>query len=93
MICIVHRKASYRSFIWWVQGFAEDRSLFKDQKGYVKTFHSQDYHDMLSRLFQEMYHIRQSGGIRLTLNFGANRIHEVIDIPVIPFIIYRFQRE
>ena len=34
-----------------------------------------------------MHHIRQSGGIRLTLNFGDNRIHEVITIPVIQFII------
>ena len=34
-----------------------------------------------------MHDIRQSGGIRLTLDFRDNRIHQVIDIPVIQFII------
>ena len=34
-----------------------------------------------------MYDIRKSGCIRLTLDFGVNRIHEVIAIPIIQFII------
>ena len=42
---------------------------------------------MLSRIFQEMHHIRQSSGIRLTLDFGDNRIHQVIAIVVIQCII------
>ena len=42
---------------------------------------------MLSCIFREMHDIRPSGDIRLTLNFGDNRIYEVIAIPVIQFII------
>ena len=41
-------------------------------KFFVKTDRVQDYHDMLSLVFKEMHHIRQSSGIRLTLDFGEN---------------------
>ena len=48
---------------------------------------AQDYYDMLSTLFQEIKQICDSGGIRLTLDFGPTKRHDVIAIPVIHFII------
>ena len=47
-----NRKARNRSSTWWAQGFVEDQSLFSDQKSYVKTDLVQDYHDMISPIFQ-----------------------------------------
>ena len=82
-----NRKARNRSSTWWAQGFVEDQTLFRDQNIYVKTHCVQDYHKMLSRIFQEMHHIRQSSGIRLKLDFEETQIHQVIAIPVIQFII------
>ena len=33
-----------------------------------------------------MRDIRDTGGIQLTLDFGDNKVHDVIDIPMIQFI-------
>ena len=82
-----NRKARNRSSTWFVQGFIEDQSLFRDQKNYIRTEKLQDYHDMMSKIFEEMKNIRNNGGIKLTLDFGNHGIHEVIAIPVIQFII------
>ena len=64
---------------------------FSDQNSYLKNHRVQDYHDMLSSTFQEMHHIRPSGGIRLTLDFVENLIYRVTAIPVIQFIIGDFK--
>ena len=42
---------------------------------------------MMGKIFKEMKEIRDSGGIKMTLDFGKNRVHNVIAIPVIQFII------
>ena len=82
-----NRKARNRSSSWWVHGFIEDQKLFRDQKNYVRNERLQDYHDMMAKIFEEMKQIRDSGGIKLTLDFGKDGTHEVIAIPVIQYII------
>ena len=51
----------------------------------------QDYHDMMSKVFQEMKQIRDCGGIKLILNFGVHGKHDVIAIYVIQYIIGDFK--
>ena len=58
-----NKKARNRSSSWWVYGFIED------QKNYVRNEKIQDYHDMMAKIFEEMKYIRDSGGIKLTLDF------------------------
>ena len=82
-----NRKARNRSSSWWVHGFIEDQTLFRDQKNYVRHEKLQDYHDMMSKIFEEMKYIRDCGGIKLTLDFGKHGKHNVIAIPVIQYII------
>ena len=82
-----NRKARNRSSSWFVQGFIEDQQLFRDKKNYVRNEKLQDYHDMMSKIFEEMKFIRDSGGIKLTLDFGKHGQHEVIALPVIQYII------
>ena len=41
----------------------------------------------MAKIFEEMKQIRESGGIKLTLDFGKYGTHEVIAIPVIQYII------
>ena len=82
-----NRKARNRSSSWFVQGFIEDQKLFRDLKNYVRNDKLQDYHDMMSKIFEEMKLIRDSGGIKLTLDFGKHGQHEVIALPVIQYII------
>ena len=81
------RNARNRSSSWWVHGFVEDQALFTNQKSYSKQEKLQDYHDMMSKIYLEMKQIRDSGGIKLTLNFGVDGKHEVIAIPVIQYVI------
>ena len=82
-----NKKARNRSSTWWVQGFVQDQKLFRDQKNYIRNEKAQDYHDMIGYIYSEMKQIRESGGIRLILDFGGNRTYDVIAIPVIQFII------
>ena len=82
-----NRKARNRSSTWWVQGFIEDQTLFRDQDCYVRNEKAQDYHDMLTCIFKEMKDIRDQGGIKMTLDFGESLKHDVVAIPVIQFII------
>ena len=82
-----NRKARNRTSTWWVQGFIEDQKLFKNQKNYVKNDKLQDYHDMMTEIFAEMKDIRDSGGLKLTLDFGSHGVHDVIAIPVIQYIV------
>ena len=82
-----NRNARNRSSTWWVHGFVQDQQLFRDQKSYIRNDKAQDYHDMMSKIFKEMRMIRESGGIKLTLDFGNNKTHEVIAISVVQFII------
>ena len=82
-----NKKARNRASTWWVQGFVQDQKLFRDQKNYIRNDRAQDYHDMIGFIYKEMKQIRDNGGIRLTLDFGEKRIHDVIAIPVIQFII------
>ena len=82
-----NQKARNRSSTWWVQGFIEDQNLFRDQDFYVRNEKAQDYHGMLQCIFKETKDIRDSGGIRLTLNFGDTLQYDIIAIPVIQFII------
>ena len=42
---------------------------------------------MMAKIFEEMKHIRDSCGIKLTLDFGKYGTHKVIAIPVIQYII------
>ena len=42
---------------------------------------------MIGKIFQEMPEIRENGSIRLTVDFGSGRTHDVIAIPVIQVII------
>ena len=53
-----NRKARNRSSSWWVHGFIEDQTLFRDQKNYVRQEKLQDYLDMMSKIFEEMKYIR-----------------------------------
>ena len=41
----------------------------------------------MSQIFKQMKDIRESGGLKLTLNFGIHDTHDVIAVPVIQFII------
>ena len=82
-----NKKARNRSSTWFVLGFVQDQKLFRDQDNYIRDEKAQDYHDMLAHIFQEMRLMREKGGIRLTLDFGQNRIHVVTAIPVIQFIV------
>ena len=82
-----NRKTRNRSLSWWVHGFVEDQGLFRDQKNYIRQEKLQDYHDMMSKIFQEMKDMRECGGIKLTLNFGIHGKHDVIAIPVIQYVI------
>ena len=82
-----NRKARNRLSSWWVHGFVEDQGLFRDQKNHIRQEKLQDYHDMMSKIFQEMKDIRNCGGIKLTLNFGIHGIHDIIAIPLIQYII------
>ena len=83
----VNIKARIRSSIWWVQDFAQDKNFVCDQKNYICNDKAQDYRDMISRIFQEMKQINNSGGMKLKLDFDKGRKHEVISIPVIQFSI------
>ena len=82
-----NRKARNRSSTWFVQGFVQDQTLFHSQSTYVRDDKAQDYHDMMSKIFQEMKEIRDNGGMKLSLDFGNGKTHEVIAMPVIQFII------
>ena len=82
-----NRKARNRASAWWVQGFVQDQKLFRDQNIYIHNDKAQDYHDMLSTIVQEMKQIHDSGGIRLTLDFGLTKRYDAIAILVIQFII------
>ena len=42
---------------------------------------------MMTEIFAEMKDIRDSGGLKLTLDFGSHGVHDVIAIPVIQFIV------
>ena len=42
---------------------------------------------MIWKIFKEIKEIRDNGGIGLTLDFGSDRKHDEIIIPVIRFII------
>ncbi len=65
----------------------EDYKLFRDQKNYVRNDKLQDYHDTMSHIFKEMKYIRDSGGLKHTLDFVEHGIHDGIAVPVIQFII------
>ena len=65
----------------------EDQTLFRDRENYIRNNKLQDYHDMMSQIFKEMKNIRDSGGLKLTLDFGDHGTLDMIDIPVIQFII------
>ena len=82
-----NRRARNRSSTWFVQGFMNDQTLFHSQGNYVRDDKAQDYHDMMAKIFQEMKEIRESGGLKLCLDFGNNNKHEVIAMPVIQYII------
>ena len=82
-----NRKARNRSSTWWVQGFVEDQKMFRDQDSYLRNDKAQDYHDMLSCIFKEMKEVRDNGGMKMSLDFGLGKKHDVIAIPVIQFII------
>ena len=82
-----NRKARNRASTWWVQGFVKDKKLFRDQQNYVRNAKLQYYHDMMSRIFEEMNDLRKLGGLQLTLDFGEKGTHDVVAIPVIQFII------
>ena len=58
-----------------------------DYGSYIRNDGAQDYHDMIGDIFQEMKEIRDNGAIRLTVEFGSGRKHDIIEIPVIQFII------
>jgi hypothetical protein len=81
------QKVRNRSEAWWPHGFVQDQKLFGDQQNYSRNDVAQDYHDMMSHIFKEMKQIRDNGGIKLILDFGKDKKHEVIAIPVIQFII------
>jgi hypothetical protein len=77
-----------RSELWWFHGFVQDQKRFgEDQTNYQRNDVAQDYHDMMSHIFKEMKEIRDKGGMKILLDFGNNKKHEVIAIPVIHFII------
>ena len=42
---------------------------------------------MMTEIFAEMKHIRDSGGLQLTLDFGSHGVHDVIAILVIQYIV------
>ena len=81
-----NRKARNRAANWWVHGFVQDQKLFRDQQSYVRDDRAQDYHDMMSKIFEEMRQIRESGGIKLHLMIDGHE-HDVVAIPVVQFII------
>ena len=65
----------------------QNQKKFCDHGSYIKNDNAQDYHDMIGKVFQEMKDIRDNGGIKSSLDFGCDRSHDVIEIPVIQFII------
>ena len=82
-----NRKTRNRASSWFVHGFVEDQKLLSDQKNYMRCDKMQDYHDMMSKIFEEMKLIYDRGGVQLTLDFGCDKIHNVIALPVTQFII------
>ena len=68
-----NRKTRNRASSWFVHGFVEDQKLLCDQKNYIRCDKMQDYHDMMSKIFHEMKSIYNSGGVKLTLDFGGNQ--------------------
>ena len=81
-----NRHARNRSGTWWVGGFVQDQTLFRDQENYIRDDKAGDYHDMLSHIFADMKRIQEAGGMKITLNLGG-KIHHVRAIPVIAFVI------
>lgn len=61
--------------------------MFRDQKNYTRNDKAQDYHDMIGKTFKEMNNIMIVVVFNLILDFGTNKKHDVIAIPVIQFII------
>ena len=82
-----NRKTRNRASSWFVHGFVEDQKLLCDQKNYMRSEKMQDYHDMMSKIFHEMKWIYDSGGVKLTLDFGGSKKHNVIAMPVTQYII------
>ena len=82
-----NRKARNRSSTWFVQGFVQDQTLFHSQSTYIRDDKAQDYHDMMSKIFQEMKEIRDNGGMKLCLDFGNGKRHNVVAMPVIQYIV------
>ena len=82
-----NRKAWNRSSTWLVQGLVKDQTLYLDEKSYIRNDKAQDYNDMIGNIFNKMKAICSNGGIKLTLDFGNNKKHDVIAIPMIKFII------
>ena len=48
----LNRKAQSRATAWWVHGFVQDQKLFLDQQIRIHNDKAQDYHGMLSTIFQ-----------------------------------------
>ena len=63
MLSLVQQKNKNRASSWFVHGFVEDQKLLSDQKNYMRCDKMQDYHDMMSKAFQEMKLIYDSGGV------------------------------
>ena len=70
-----------------MQEFIQDQQLFRNQKNYIRNDRAQDYHDILSQIFNDLKNIRDKGGNHITLYFEDNMKHDVIVIHVIQFII------
>ena len=89
------RKVRNRSSSWFVLGFLENLSRMNNGDRAYSTLSSrdklQDYHDMLSFLFEEIASIQSQGGIRVTLPLKSNVQGttgiDVVAVPHIQFII------
>ena len=82
-----NRAARNRTSSWFVSGFIQDQTLFRDQSSYVRDDKAQDYHNMLSHIFKDFKQLRDNGGISMTLDFGNNNKHDVVAIPVLQYVI------
>ena len=72
---------------WFVQGFVPDRKQIRNKNKVSAAEKMKDYHTIIAAIFAELKEMYESGGIRMTLDFGNGKKHDVIGIPVVQFII------
>lgn len=84
-----NREALNHEENWFPLAFVEDQKSFEHARGYIQEERFQDYHDMITKVFEEMKKIHDAGEWKWTLSFNdGNDLHVHKDMIVIPCIQY-----